>query len=55
MATCSLPSLQWIPSSDDIVCVQPALGIHYNYLMRVNSHCFAYKALLLNDECKFHS
>ena len=23
MATCSLPSLQWIPSSDDIMCVQP--------------------------------
>ena len=46
VATCSLPSLQWIPSSDDIMCVQPSLqwipcsddimcvqpplGIHYN-------------------------
>ena len=42
VATCSLPSLQWIPSSDDIMCIQPPLGIH---LMRVNIHCFAYKAL----------
>ena len=23
MATCSLPSLQWIPSSEDIMCIQP--------------------------------
>ena len=23
VATCSLPSLQWIPSNDDIMCIQP--------------------------------
>ena len=26
VATCSLPSLQWIPSSDDIMCVQSLSG-----------------------------
>ena len=29
VATCSLPSLQWAPSSDDIMCVQPSLGKSY--------------------------
>ncbi|CAI8043864.1 hypothetical protein GBAR_LOCUS24348, partial [Geodia barretti] len=23
LATCSLPSLTWLPSSDDVTCVQP--------------------------------
>ncbi|CAI8053488.1 hypothetical protein GBAR_LOCUS29245, partial [Geodia barretti] len=24
VATCSLPSLTWLPSSDDVTCAQPA-------------------------------
>ncbi|CAI8000723.1 hypothetical protein GBAR_LOCUS3014, partial [Geodia barretti] len=26
VATCSLPSLTWLPSSDDVTCVQPTSG-----------------------------
>ncbi|CAI8005198.1 hypothetical protein GBAR_LOCUS4093, partial [Geodia barretti] len=26
VATCSLPSLMWLPSSDDVTCVQPSDG-----------------------------
>ena len=36
MATCSEPSLQWLPSSDDIMCVQPP-GI-YSFLAGVDIH-----------------
>ncbi|CAI8005200.1 hypothetical protein GBAR_LOCUS4093, partial [Geodia barretti] len=25
VATCSLPSLMWLPSSDDVTCVQPSV------------------------------
>ena len=35
VATCSLPSLQWIPSSDDIMCLQPPSGIYTLYLKTV--------------------
>ena len=28
VAYCSLPQLQWLPSSDDVVCVQPPPSMH---------------------------
>ena len=32
VAYCSLSQLQWLPSSDDVLCVQPPSGIYSAYL-----------------------
>ena len=51
MATCSLPSLQWIPSSEDIMCVQkpgpwPTIAIPSKF-----PTVYTYKAIYHNSIC----
>ena len=49
MATCSLPKLQWIPSSDDIMCLRPPLGSYISYYAAQNV-LFTNKSSLLIDQ-----